>query len=65
MTPLKLTAEVVGADLSDTRRSSGSSSASDEGSGGSPMSRRRFLKLGPVHYGESSGSDWSEGVLVE
>jgi len=40
-----------------TRRSSSLSS------NGSLMAKRRFLKLGPVHFGEGSG-DWSEEVVV-
>jgi hypothetical protein len=40
-----------------TRRSSSLSS------NGSLMSKRRFLKLGPVHFGEGDG-DWSEEVVV-
>lgn len=39
-----------------TRRSSSLSS------NGSLMSKRRFLKLGPVHFGEGDG-DWSEEVI--
>jgi hypothetical protein len=41
-----------------TRRSS---SLSSDASG-----KRRFLKLGPVHFGEGDGNgDWSEDVLAE
>jgi len=41
-----------------TRRSS---SLSSDGS-----SKRRYLKLGPVHFGEGDGKgDWSEDVLSE
>lgn len=40
-----------------TRRSSSLSST------GSLMAKRRFLKLGPVHFGEGDG-DWSEQVVV-
>lgn len=40
-----------------TRRSSSLSS------NGSLMAKRRFLKLGPVHFGEGDG-DWSEEVVV-
>jgi len=39
-----------------TRRSSSLSS------NGSLMAKRRFLKLGPVHFGEGDG-DWSEEVI--
>jgi len=42
-----------------TRRSS---SLSSEGSAGA--AKRRFLKLGPVHFGEGDG-DWSEDVVAE
>jgi len=41
-----------------TRRSS---SLSSDGS-----IKRRFLKLGPVHFGEGDGTgDWSEAVVAE
>jgi len=39
-----------------TRRSSSLSS------NGSLMAKKRFLKLGPVHFGEGDG-DWSEEVI--
>lgn len=39
-----------------TRRSSSLSS------NGSLMAKKRFLKLGPVHFGEGEG-DWSEEVI--
>jgi hypothetical protein len=42
-----------------TRRSS---SVTSDGSGRGP--RRRFLKLGPVHFGVGDG-DWSEDVIEE
>ncbi|TVY45980.1 hypothetical protein LSUB1_G000211 [Lachnellula subtilissima] len=47
------------------RRSS--SSGSDESVSGSPTQRRRFLKLGPVHFGmDGDGKgDWSEEVIAE
>jgi hypothetical protein len=45
-------------DHAKTRRSSSLSS------NGSAMQKRRFLKLGPVHFGERDG-DWSEDVLEE
>jgi len=39
-----------------------SSSLSSDGS----VQKRRFLKLGPVHFGEGDGKgDWSEEVLEE
>jgi hypothetical protein len=41
-----------------TRRSS---SLSSEGS----SRKRRFLKLGPVHFGEGGNGDWSEEVVDE
>jgi hypothetical protein len=41
-----------------TRRSS---SLSSDGS----TQKRRFLKLGPVHFGEGGKDDWSEEVLDE
>ena len=44
-------------DMIKTRRSS---SLSSTGS----AKKARFLKLGPVHYGESEG-DWSEEVITE
>jgi len=38
--------------------------SSSMGSDGS--SKRRFLKLGPVHFGEGDGKgDWSEDVIAE
>jgi len=46
----------IDTELLKTRRSS--SLSSDGG-----VQKRRFLKLGPVHYGESS-DDYSEEVLV-
>jgi len=48
-----------GAEPLKTRRSS---SLSSEGSSGA--AKKRFLKLGPVHFGEGDG-DWSEDVLAE
>lgn len=41
-----------------------SSSLSSEGSTGS-VQKRRFLKLGPVHFGGDGMGDWSEEVLEE
>jgi len=52
------TQESLDALLLKTRRSS--SLASD--ASGNASVRRRFLKLGPVHFGEGDG-DWSEDVV--
>jgi hypothetical protein len=48
-------AETIDSELLKTRRSS---SLSSDGS----TQKKRFLKLGPVHFGEGDG-DWSEEVL--
>ncbi|KAF7911029.1 uncharacterized protein EAF01_002537 [Botrytis porri] len=42
-------------------QASNSTVASVDGSKG--MSSRRFLKLGPVHFGEAGLGDWSEEVV--
>jgi len=58
--------EGLEAEISKTSRSS--SSGSDGSASGSPTQRKRFLKLGPVHFGKDSdgkGDDWSEEVLAE
>jgi hypothetical protein len=57
------TPEVLDAELLKTSRSS--SSGSDGSAGGSPMQRKRFLKLGPVHGGGDGKGDWSEDVIAE
>jgi len=50
--------EGLGARMLKERRSSSMGSDSS--------SRRRFLKLGPVHFGEGDGKgDWSEDVIAE
>jgi len=49
-------AAAIDTELLKTRRSS---SLSSDGS----VQKRRFLKLGPVHFGENS-DDYSEEVLV-
>ncbi|KAF4620136.1 hypothetical protein G7Y89_g14687 [Cudoniella acicularis] len=56
--------KVLDSDLSKSRRSS---SMSSEGSNAGLNQRRRFLRLGPVHYGEDRDGkgDWSEEVIVE
>jgi hypothetical protein len=48
-------AEAIDSELLKTRRSS---SISSDGS----TQKKRFLKLGPVHFGEGDG-DWSEEVV--
>lgn len=55
--------EVLDTELLKTSRSS--SSGSDGSAGGSPMQRKRFLKLGPVHDGGDGKGDWSEDVIAE
>ena len=51
-------AEQLGVAVLKTRRSS---SLSSDG-----VSKTRFLKLGPVHFGEGDGTgDWSEDVIAE
>lgn len=55
--------EVLDAELLKTRRSS--SSGSDGSTAGSPMQKKRYLKLGPVHYGGDGKGDWSEEVIAE
>jgi len=58
LTPAMPSAAVIDEALK-TRRSS---SLSSEGS----TQKRRFLKLGPVHFGEGGGKDdWSEEVVDE
>ena len=58
VTPAVPGGEEVDAELLKTRRSS------SLGSDGS--SKKRFLKLGPVHFGEGDGKgDWSEDVIAE
>ncbi|KAH6664123.1 hypothetical protein B0J14DRAFT_252426 [Halenospora varia] len=48
-----------------SRRSSSMSSVGSNGQ--SPSQRRRFLRLGPVHYGEDKDGlgDWSEVAILE
>jgi hypothetical protein len=42
------------------------SMSSDASSVGAQKSSGRFLRLGPVHFGENNGkSDWSEQVVAE
>jgi hypothetical protein len=64
-TPALPIPEMSDADLSKTRRSS--SLGSDGSSVGSPTQEKRFLKLGPVHFGKDGDGkgDWSEEALTE
>jgi len=58
ITPAVGGVEEIDAEVLKTRRSS---SLSSDGS-----SKKRFLKLGPVHFGEGDGKgDWSEDVIAE
>jgi len=54
-------------EMLDVKIRRSSSSGSDESVSGSPSQRRRFLKLGPVHFGKDGDGegDWSEEVLAE
>jgi hypothetical protein len=55
-------ADKAAASLVKHRRSSSLTSESSTGSAGKP----RFLKLGPVHWGEDDGTgDWSEVGVTE
>jgi hypothetical protein len=58
VTPAVPDVEEIDMEVLKTRRSS------SLGSDGS--SKKRFLKLGPVHFGEGDGNgDWSEDVVAE
>jgi hypothetical protein len=59
--PAEPTAEVVQAAIKVRRSSSSTSDGSASGAG-----PQRFLKLGPVHWGEGDGTgDWSELSIAE
>ena len=45
--------------IDETLKTRRSSSLSSDGS----SQKRRFLKLGPVHFGEDGKGDWSEEVI--
>ena len=52
-------------DMESLKTSRSSSSGSDGSADGSPMQKKRFLKLGPVHDGGDGKGDWSEDVITE
>jgi hypothetical protein len=57
-TPVSEKSDALAIALEENAKSRRSSSLSSNGS----VMKRRFLKLGPVHYGNGDG-DWSEDVL--
>jgi len=57
-----ITPSVASIDAVEPLKTRRSSSLGSEGSAGA--AKKRFLKLGPVHFGEGDG-DWSEDVLAE
>jgi hypothetical protein len=56
-TPAMPSAAVIDESLKSRRSSSLSSDGSNQ--------KKRFLKLGPVHFGDGGKNDWSEDVVQE
>jgi len=60
--------DLLKATRSESMSSEASNSTTSSGGAHKTLNSKRFLKLGPVHFGESDGTglgDWSEEVLEE